>query len=62
MEKKSMNKLDNMELDKVTGGVNVPIPPVYVSRTPPDFKAFEKQDKEKDINTGKLLTHSQECV
>ena len=62
MEKKSMNKLDNMELDKVTGGVNVPIPPVYVSRTPPDFKAFEKQDKEKDIKTGKSLTHSQECV
>ena len=40
------NKLDDMELDKVSGGVDVP--PVYVTRTPPDFKAFEKQDKEKE--------------
>ena len=39
------NKLDDMELDKVSGGVDVP--PVYVTRTPPDFKKFEKQDKEK---------------
>ena len=44
MDKKFMNKLDDMEMDKVSGGV---VPPVYVSRTPPDFKAFEKQDKEK---------------
>ena len=64
MDKKFMNKLDDMEMDKVSGGV---VPPVYVSRTPPDltppdFKAFEKQDKEKDIKTGKSLMHSQECV
>jgi len=59
VDKKFMNKLDDMEMDKVSGGV---VPPVYVSRTPPDFKAFEKQDKEKDIKTGKSLTHSQECV
>ena len=39
------NKLDDMEMDKVSGGVDVP--PVYVTRTPPDFKKFEKQDKEK---------------
>lgn len=59
MDKKFMNKLDDMEMDKVSGGV---VHPVYVTRTPPDFKAFEKQDKEKDIKTCKSLMHSQECV
>ena len=33
MDKNFMNKLDDMEMDKVSGGVDVP--PVYVTRTPP---------------------------
>lgn len=43
MDKNFMNKLDDMEMDKVSGGVNVP--PVYVGlcyKNPTGFQSIRK--------------------
>ena len=66
MDKKFMNKMDDMELDKVAGGTHRKTPNDAGLGTLPaglsEMGIASENNTNKDIKTVKSLTHSQECV